>query len=96
MTTFALLNFGEFLANNMDACNATHGGKDDIGPNLLDRGLIEYLFNMLQEGDESIRQSVVDTLAGLARYGEHDATVPTPWLTVVRNFPAGALEGRSS
>ena len=53
----------------------THGWKDDIGPNLLDKGLIKDLFNMLQESDESLRQSVVDTLAGLARYREHDATV---------------------
>ena len=53
----------------------TDGWKDDVGPNLLDKGLIEYLFNMLQGSDESIRQSVVDTFAGLARYREDDATV---------------------
>ena len=54
----------------------THGWKDDVGRNLLDKGLIEYLFNMLQGSDESIRQSVVDTLAGLARYREHNGAVP--------------------
>lgn len=29
---------------------------------------------MLKENEETTRQSVVDTLAGLARYGEHNAT----------------------